>query len=192
VAQESREPGLRHARRRHIIGPDGAYRKARHVIPYGTSGLLLSMSGDFTRGSGIDGLDKMCDVVGRTNLKFSFLSSTAYQIEGGWLEGGKGMSIWDVYSHTPGVIANGDTGDVADDSFHRYPEDVAVRAFPRLCSSHVIDMSHDHPLLGPIGSCSRPTVLRTTVSRYRGPASCLRAPARSTPTVSDLLSRSCL
>jgi beta-glucosidase len=53
-------------------------------------------------------------------------ATAAYQIEGAVREGGRGVSIWDTFSHTPGKIANGDTGDVACDHFHRYPEDVAL------------------------------------------------------------------
>ncbi len=51
-------------------------------------------------------------------------ASAAYQIEGGVQEGGRGKSIWDVFSHTPGKIRNGDTGDIACDSYHRWQEDV--------------------------------------------------------------------
>lgn len=53
-------------------------------------------------------------------------ATAAYQIEGAVREGGRGLSIWDVYSHTPGKVANGDTGDIACDHFHRYPEDIAL------------------------------------------------------------------
>ena len=53
-------------------------------------------------------------------------ATSAYQIEGAVTEGGRGSSIWDTFSHTPGKIANGDTGDVADDHLHRYREDVAL------------------------------------------------------------------
>ncbi|MGH9560486.1 MAG: GH1 family beta-glucosidase, partial [Terracidiphilus sp.] len=53
-------------------------------------------------------------------------ATASYQIEGGVHDGGRGESIWDVFSHTPGKIANGDTGDVADDSYHRYKEDVRL------------------------------------------------------------------
>jgi len=53
-------------------------------------------------------------------------ATAAYQIEGGADEGGRGASIWDVFSHTPGKTYNGDTGDVADDSYHLYKEDVRL------------------------------------------------------------------
>jgi beta-glucosidase len=55
-------------------------------------------------------------------------ASSAYQVEGAWNEDGKGPSIWDTFTHTPGRIANGDTGDTAVDHYHRYPEDVALMA----------------------------------------------------------------
>src|SRR5262245_44393179 len=47
-------------------------------------------------------------------------ATSSYQIEGAWNEDGKGPSIWDTYAHTPGKIKNGDTGDVANDHYHRY------------------------------------------------------------------------
>ena len=53
-------------------------------------------------------------------------ATSSYQIEGAWNEDGKGPSIWDTYAHTPGKIRNGDTGDVANDHYHRYKEDVAL------------------------------------------------------------------
>ena len=53
-------------------------------------------------------------------------ATAAYQIEGGVREGGRGSSIWDTFSHTPGKVRNGDTGDVADDSYHRWREDIAL------------------------------------------------------------------
>lgn len=37
---------------------------------------------------------------------------------------GKGESIWDVFSHTPGMVDNNDNGDIADDSYHKFPEDI--------------------------------------------------------------------
>ena len=53
-------------------------------------------------------------------------ATAAYQIEGGAAEDGRGPSIWDTFSHTPGMVTNGDTGDVADDSYHLYKEDIRL------------------------------------------------------------------
>jgi beta-glucosidase len=50
-------------------------------------------------------------------------ATASYQIEGAAKEDGRGATNWDVFSHTPGKVANGDTGDVANDSYHRYAED---------------------------------------------------------------------
>ncbi len=53
-------------------------------------------------------------------------ATASYQIEGAWNQDGKGESIWDRFSHTPGKVTHGDTGDVACDHYHRYPEDIAL------------------------------------------------------------------
>ncbi|HEU5427748.1 MAG TPA: GH1 family beta-glucosidase [Actinocrinis sp.] len=53
-------------------------------------------------------------------------STAAYQIEGAVTEDGRGPSIWDTFSHTEGRTKEGDTGDVAADHYHRWPEDVAL------------------------------------------------------------------
>ncbi len=58
---------------------------------------------------------------------FLWGSATAsYQVEGAVHEGGRGPTIWDTFSHTPGKVNHGDTGDVADDYYHRYREDIAL------------------------------------------------------------------
>ena len=53
-------------------------------------------------------------------------ATASYQIEGAVAEDGRGPSVWDKFSHTPGKTHKGDTGDVADDSYHRYEEDVQL------------------------------------------------------------------
>src|SRR5438132_13886921 len=53
-------------------------------------------------------------------------ATAAYQVEGSPLADGAGASIWHRFSHTPGLVANGDTGDVACDHYRRYAEDVAL------------------------------------------------------------------
>jgi beta-glucosidase len=53
-------------------------------------------------------------------------STAAYQIEGAVAEDGRGPSIWDKFSHTPGKIDGEDNGDVACDHYHRYREDIAL------------------------------------------------------------------
>jgi len=58
---------------------------------------------------------------------FLWGSATAsYQVEGAAQEDGRGPSIWDTFSHTPGKTFNGDTGDVADDFYHLYRNDIAL------------------------------------------------------------------
>jgi len=54
------------------------------------------------------------------------VSSSSYQVEGAWNEDGKGESIWDRFSHTPGNIKNGDTGDIACNHYHLHKKDVAL------------------------------------------------------------------
>lgn len=53
-------------------------------------------------------------------------ATASYQIEGAWNEDGKGLSIWDVFSHEPNKICEGHTGDVACDHYHRYKQDVKL------------------------------------------------------------------
>ena len=53
-------------------------------------------------------------------------ATAAYQIEGGVNDGGRGKSIWDTFSHVGGNVYQNQTGDIADDSYHRYKEDVQM------------------------------------------------------------------
>jgi len=53
-------------------------------------------------------------------------ATAAFQIEGAWNEDGKSESIWDRFCRTPGKVANGDTGDVACDHYHRFPDDIRM------------------------------------------------------------------
>ncbi|WP_050776672.1 GH1 family beta-glucosidase [Streptomyces sp. SPB074] len=54
------------------------------------------------------------------------VATAAYQVEGAVGEDGRGPSIWDTFSHTPGKVAGGDTGDVACDHYHRWREDIGL------------------------------------------------------------------
>jgi beta-galactosidase len=67
--------------------------------------------------------------VGRLELPRGFelgVATAAYQIEGAVNEGGRGLSIWDTFSHTPGRTAGGDNGDIACDHYHRFADDVRL------------------------------------------------------------------
>jgi beta-glucosidase len=73
----------------------------------------------------------LAGIANPTELKFpsDFLwgcATASYQIEGAASEDGRKPSVWDTFSHTPGKTHGGDTGDVADDSYHRYKEDVQL------------------------------------------------------------------
>jgi beta-glucosidase len=53
-------------------------------------------------------------------------ATSSYQIEGAVNEDGRGRSIWDTFTHTPGKIEDGSNGDRANEHFHRYKEDVRL------------------------------------------------------------------
>src|SRR5215469_1527604 len=55
-------------------------------------------------------------------------ASAAYQVEGAAAEDGRGASIWDVFARLPGKIANGETGEIACDQYHRLEADLDLIA----------------------------------------------------------------
>lgn len=81
---------------------------------------------------------------------FIFGSATAaYQIEGAVNEDGRGPSIWDTFSHTAGATLNGDTGDIADDHYHRVDSDLDLMKSLNL---QAYRFSISWPRIQPIGS----------------------------------------
>lgn len=59
-------------------------------------------------------------------------ATSSYQIEGATNEDGRATSIWDRFAATPGKTYQGETGDIADDHYHRMPDDVALMSELRL------------------------------------------------------------
>lgn len=55
-------------------------------------------------------------------------ATSAFQIEGSVAADGRGPCIWDVFARIPGKVMNGDTGDIACDSYVRWAEDIALLA----------------------------------------------------------------
>lgn len=54
------------------------------------------------------------------------VATASYQIEGAAREDGRGSCVWDTFSHTPGKVLFGHTGDEACDHYHRFAEDAAL------------------------------------------------------------------
>jgi beta-glucosidase len=89
---------------------------------------LLGMRSAFGSGQGLalaqgKDQDKAQEIVFPADFVWG-ASTSSYQIEGAVEEDGRGKGIWDTFSHTPGLVKNGDTGDVACDHYHRWIEDV--------------------------------------------------------------------
>src|SRR6266436_9023193 len=91
-------------------------------------GLLAAAIGLFASGSVVRS-STAADDEGAFPADFAWGASTSsYQIEGAIDEDGRGKSIWDVFSHTPGRVKNGDTGDIACDHYHRWRADIDLLA----------------------------------------------------------------
>ncbi|KAF9612965.1 hypothetical protein IFM89_004668 [Coptis chinensis] len=77
-----------------------------------------------------EGADYDSSTINRSTFPKGFIfgtASSAYQYEGAWKEDGRGPSNWDTYTHEhPERIADGGNGDVANDHYHHYKEDVAL------------------------------------------------------------------
>src|SRR5512140_1881867 len=76
---------------------------------------------------------RTCTMRGMTFLRFPDgfqwgAATAAYQIEGAHDQDDRGLSVWDVFSHQPGRVMNGENGDVACDHYHRYAADVDLMA----------------------------------------------------------------
>src|SRR5659263_442897 len=76
-------------------------------------------------------------------------ATASYQIEGAVTEDGRGPSIWDTYSHTPGRVLNGDNGDIAADHYHRWQEDIVLMSKLGLTAYR---FSFAWPRIQPLGS----------------------------------------
>src|ERR1700754_1583392 len=73
------------------------------------------------------GLARTEELARRLPSDFLWGAATAsYQIEGAAQEDGRGESIWDRFSKTPGKVRDGDTGDIACDHYHRWQDDIAL------------------------------------------------------------------
>src|SRR3712207_1957502 len=115
------------------------------------------------------------------------VATSSYQIEGAWDEDGKGPSIWDTFAHTPGKVNNDDNGDVANDHYHRYREDVALM---RSIGATAYRFSIAWPRIFPREPV-RPT-RRASTSTSAWPRICApTASSRSRPSTTGTCRRTC-
>ena len=94
-----------------------------------------SLRGSCLAGGGLPGMPKACRLQPDTasaprRFPEGFRGGRRrLQVEGAVHEDGRGRRFWDTFSHTPGKH-DGDTGDVADDHYHRYKEDIGLMERP--------------------------------------------------------------
>ena len=79
-------------------------------------------------------------------------AAASYQVEGAAREDGKGSSVWDMMCRWSGKVADGNTGDVACDHYHRYREDAAMM---RNLGIHAYRLSTSWPRIMPAGTGSK-------------------------------------
>ena len=91
-------------------------------------------------------------------------ATAAYQVEGAVAEDGRGESIWDRFTATPGKVLNGDSGRVACDSYHRHADDVGLMRELGLDALPLLDRVAAHPSRGPRQRRTRPGSTSTTAS----------------------------
>ena len=80
-------------------------------------------------------------------------ATSSYQIEGAPTAGGKGPSVWDIFSHIPGKIINNDNGDIACDHYHQWPQDIILM---QELGINAYRFSISWPRIFPTGSESKP------------------------------------
>ncbi|GAU44382.1 hypothetical protein TSUD_100320 [Trifolium subterraneum] len=91
--------------------------------------LLTLFCSSFTHVQSSHEIEEEEDEISKSQFPKDFLfgtSTSSYQIEGAAFEDGRGLSNWDVFSHTPGMVNNDENGDIADDHYHHYLEDVKL------------------------------------------------------------------
>ena len=71
------------------------------------------------------------------------VATSAYQVEGAADADGKGKSIWDTYAHTPGMIKDGSTGDVANDKTQRF-----LRESKKVCLTKPFSLTEFRAAIG--------------------------------------------
>ena len=77
------------------------------------------------------------------------VAAASYQVEGAWDEDGKGLSIWDEFCRKPGAVWMSQSGNVACDHYHRYPEDIALI---KALGAHAYRLSISWPRVLPAGT----------------------------------------
>ena len=94
------------------------------VVDAATSSAVLAASADPAPGTDSNAAETCA--VGFPKDFIWGLGTAAYQIEGGASAMGREPSIWDTFSHTPGKVHDGDTGDVACDHVHLWQQDIEL------------------------------------------------------------------